>query len=177
MPDDVMAISALTLFAKDACSAEGKLIWMSEVYREEQFLKNFLEAIKILPGSISTVEAIVERYSNKANTTAPGASFLDRVRHTLPRVAADNREVFEVPRSNASPTNPFYLGHNKSYQRRPSTPGESAYTIRPQDHTATSQALSDASFYKDLAKASSWGATAIKIMKRGGLLKYRSSTC
>jgi hypothetical protein len=150
-PDDVVAVHTVTTFAKEACIAEEKITWMHETYPGEQFLKTFVEAVKVLPDSIKIVEEIIERYNNRLVARSPGGSFLDKVRNTLPRAAPDNRDVFEVPRpTNTESPNPF--NRHNPFQGSPSTQGQSAYAIRPQDRLTITQAPGNASFYKDVTK-------------------------
>jgi len=122
-------VDAIKTFTKDACKAEEEIKYLSKVHPQASFLATCLEAVKMLPDYVKSIDGIIKRYTQKPTSLSPG-SFLDQVRSTLPGASSENCDFFEVPHPpTASPLNPFVLNRNNAFQRPPGLPSQSVYAV------------------------------------------------
>lgn len=159
--DELISVHSLACFAKEACQAEKEIGFLFEVHPDSNFLKTSTEAVKVLPEHIKATEDIIERYTNNTKPTQQSnLSFIERVRKTAPGPASpETRDCFMIERPNnpyATPTrNPFAralaLDDPLTSPRSPSG-SRSAYAPRFDKVAAPKEVLSDAAFYKDLAR-------------------------
>lgn len=159
--DEVISVHSLVTFAKEACQAEKEIGFLFEIHADAQFLKTCTEAVKVLPEHIQATEGIIERYGNSSQSIQQSnLSFVERVKNTAPGLrSSEAGDCFIVDRHDnpfATPKpkrNPFALGAaDPATSPRSPSGSRSAYAPRFDQVAAPKQVLSDATFYKDLAK-------------------------